>query len=101
MSTKVSLASLGWRPYFQSQVDLEDGRSPARVMNVHRGRVEVALDFGSGSVELHGRSASMGLTVGDWVLLDADGAQITERLQPFGLFRRRAAGTGGEIQSIH
>jgi len=42
----------------------------------------------------------MGLTVGDWVLLDADYAQVTERLEPFGLFQRRAAGTGGEIQSI-
>jgi ribosome biogenesis GTPase len=42
----------------------------------------------------------MGLTVGDWVLLDADHAQVTERLEPFGLFQRRTAGTGGEIQSI-
>jgi len=100
MSTQAALASFGWRPHFQSQVDPEDDRSPARVMNVHRGRVEVALETGSASIELHGRSAAMGLTVGDWVLLDADHAQVTERLEPFGLFQRRAAGTGGEIQSI-
>ena len=100
MSTDEALASLGWRPHFQAQVDPEDERSPARVMTVHRGRVEVALETGSASIELHGRSAGMGLTVGDWVLLDADHAQITERLEPFGQFQRRAAGTGGEIQSI-
>jgi len=84
----------------QAQVDPEDERSPARVMTVHRGRVEVALETGSASIELHGRSAGKGLTVGDWVLLDADHSQITERLEPFGQFQRRAAGTGGEIQSI-
>jgi ribosome biogenesis GTPase len=100
MSTKDALTSLGWRPHFQSQVDPEDDRSPARVMNVHRGRVEVALETVSASIDLHGRSAAMGLTVGDWVLLDTDHSQIMERLEPFGFFQRRAAGTGGEIQSI-
>jgi ribosome biogenesis GTPase len=100
MSTQDALASLGWRPHFQSQVDTDDDRSPARVMNVHRGRVDVALETGSASIDLHGRSAAMSLTVGDWVLLDADHAQVTERLEPFGLFQRRAAGTGGKIQSI-
>jgi len=100
MSTKDALASLGWRPHFQSQVDPEEDRSPARVMNVHRGRVEVVLEAGSASIELHGHSAAMGLTVGDWVLLNAGHSQIVERLQPFGVFQRRAAGTGGEIQSI-
>jgi ribosome biogenesis GTPase len=69
-------------------------------MTVHRGRVEVALETGSASVELYGRSAEIGLTVGDWVLLDADHSQIAKRLEPFGRFQRRAAGTGGETQSI-
>jgi len=100
MSIKEALTHLGWRPHFQAQVDPEDERSPARVMNVHRGRVEVAMETGSVSIEIHGRSAAMGLTVGDWVLLDADHSQVMERLEPFGRFQRRAAGTGGEIQSI-
>jgi ribosome biogenesis GTPase len=100
MSTEEALASLGWRPHFQSQLNPDEDSSPARVMNVHRGRVEIASETGTASVELHGRSASMGLTVGDWVLLGADNSTISERLQPFGVFQRRAAGTGGEIQSI-
>jgi len=100
MSTEEALTSLGWRPHFQAQVDPEGIGVPARVMNVHRGRIEVALESGPASIELHGRSASMGLTVGDWVLLDEDQSQVTERLQPFGLFQRRAAGTGGDIQPI-
>jgi len=100
MSTEEALASLGWRPHFQSQLNPGDDSSPARVMNVHRGRVEIALETGSASIELHGRSASMGLAVGDWVLVDPDHSQIRERLQPFGIFQRRAAGTAGDVQSI-
>ena len=100
MTTQLTLASLGWRPHFQSQLDPNKVATPARVMAVHRGRVELAEDEGFASIALHGYSASLGLTVGDWVLVNADKSQITERLQPFGLFQRRAAGTGGEIQAI-
>lgn len=42
----------------------------------------------------------MHLTVGDWILVDAAARQIVRRLDPFGVFKRRAAGTGGEIQRI-
>ena len=100
MSTEVSLATLGWRQHFQSQVDLDGTDTPARVMSVHRGRIEIALESGRTIVELHGNSATMGLTVGDWVLVNAECSQITERLQPFAMFQRRAAGTAGDIQAI-
>lgn len=100
MSTQHSLASLGWRPHFQSQLDLNQETSPARVVAVHRGRVEIANEEGNSSIELQGHSASMGLAVGDWVLVNTQKSQIARRLEPFGLFQRRAAGTGGEIQAI-
>ena len=100
MNTKEALASLGWRSHFQSQVEPAEDSLPARVVNVHRGRVEIILESGPVAIDLHGRSATMGLTVGDWVLVDADQSQIMERLEPFGRFQRRAAGTGGEIQAI-
>jgi len=100
MSIDEALASLGWRSHFQSQVDPAEDSWPARVVSVHRGRVEIILESGPVAIDLHGRSAAMGLTVGDWVLVDADQSQIVERLEPFGFFQRRAAGTGGEIQAI-
>lgn len=100
MSTEEALTTLGWRQHFQSQVDPDSIDTPARVMSVHRGRVEVARETGHTSIELHGNSATLGLTVGDWVLVDAEQSQITARLQPFALFRRRAAGTAGDIQAI-
>lgn len=100
MSNEVSLTTLGWRQHFQSQVDPDCADTPARVMSVHRGRVEVARETGHTSIELHGNSAALGLTVGDWVLVDAEQSQITTRLQPFALFQRRAAGTAADIQAI-
>jgi len=95
-----SLQSLGWRPFFQSQVDLDSDLLPARVLNVHRGRIEVAHADGHDMIELAGKAASLAITVGDWVLLDTDGPRVDRCLDRFGLFQRRAAGTGGEIQLI-
>ncbi len=100
MSTEVSLHSLGWRPHFQSQLDPVQQNTVARVLNVHRDRVEVVGVSGRLTVALNARSATMGITVGDWLLLDDAGPQIQRRLQPFALFQRRAAGTAGEVQSI-
>ncbi len=99
MSTDVSLDSLGWRPHFQSQLDLDQVAVPARVMSVHRGRVDIARQEGRTSVELAGPSAEMKLTVGDWVLLD-DSGRISKQLEPFSIFQRRAAGSTAEIQTI-
>lgn len=49
---------------------------------------------------LSGKSASIDVTVGDWVLIDAVGLKLRARLERFGLFQRRAAGTTGEVQLI-
>lgn len=100
MSTNDSLDSLGWRSHFQSQLDPDVVEVAARVMNVHRGRIEIASETGRASLELSSHAAAMGLTVGDWVLLDGDKSVVLKKLQPFALFQRRAAGTSGEIQTI-
>lgn len=95
-----SLQSLGWRPFFQSQVDIDCDWLPARVLSVHRGRIDVAHTSGQVMVALSGKGAALDVTVGDWVLVDPDGPQVKERLERFGLFQRKAAGTAGEIQLI-
>ncbi|MCP4299671.1 MAG: ribosome small subunit-dependent GTPase A [Gammaproteobacteria bacterium] len=100
MGSVDSLQSLGWRPFFQSQVDSDRGWAPARVLSVHRGRIDVAHAGGQETIALSGKSASFGITVGDWVLVDIDGPQVMERLQRSGLFQRKAAGTAGDIQLI-
>lgn len=100
MSNNDSLESLGWRPHFQSQLDPEQAAVPVRVMSVHRDRVEVAGEAGRSSVVLSARSAAMGLTVGDWILLDENGERVTDRLLPFAIFQRRAPGSDAAIQTI-
>ena len=100
MNAALSLASLGWRPFFQSQVDVDGPLRPARVLHVHRGRVEIAHERGAESVEISGHAAQLSITVGDWVLLDSDGPAIAGRLERQALFQRRAAGVASEIQLI-
>jgi ribosome biogenesis GTPase len=95
-----SLHSLGWRPFFQSQSGKDEGLYAARVLNVHRGRIEVAAERGRADLEISGRAAELGITVGDWVLVDPSGPVVRKRLERQSLFRRRAAGTGSEIQRI-
>ena len=95
-----SLQSLGWRSFFQSQVSAGDGLDPARVLNVHRGRIEDAGERGRLEMEISGKASELGITTGDWVLVDPAGPVVRERLERQSLFQRRAAGTGGEIQRI-
>lgn len=94
------LESLGWRGFFASQVDADTALAPARVMAVHRGRVEVAGENYRDSVALTGNSAAFAITVGDWVLVDGDGPRIDRVLDRFGVFKRGAAGTSGTVQLI-
>lgn len=100
MNVPEALTTLGWRPFFESQVSPDSGLDPARVLNVHRGRIEVTGERGAMDVEISGKAAELGITVGDWVLIDPAGPVVRERLERQSLFQRRAAGTGGAIQRI-
>lgn len=100
MNAHESLQSLGWRPFFQSQVAADGSLLPVRVLGVHRGRIEVAGERGRETLDLTGRAAELGVTIGDWVVLDPAGPVVRERLERLSLFQRRAAGTAGAIQLI-
>ena len=100
MSASDTLQSLGWRSFFQSQVDADSPLRPARVMHVHRGHIEVAHETGNDKVALAGKAAGLGIAVGDWVLLDPEEPLVRQRLERQTLFQRRAAGTSGELQLI-
>jgi ribosome biogenesis GTPase len=94
------LESLGWRHFFAAQVDPDTTLVPARVLAVHRSRVEVAGDGLATEVSLSGNSAALEITVGDWVLVDPEGPRIGRLLDRFGVFKRGAAGTSRTIQYI-
>ena len=97
MTSAESLQSLGWRTFFSSQ--LGDGEErPARVLSVHRSRVELAGDGVPEAVDLSGNEGD--IAVGDWVLLDPDHDRIARVLDRFGVFKRRSAGTEARTQLI-
>lgn len=100
MHTMDSLQDLGWRPFFQSQLDVDCEWLPARVLSVHRARIHVLHVDGEQSIPLSARSAAFGITVGDWVLVDPDGPTVCSRLERSGVFQRKAAGTTGKVQLI-
>lgn len=94
------LESLGWRSFFAAQVDADDPCVPARIVAVHRQRVEVTGAGFSAQLPLSGKSAAFAVTVGDWVLVDGDGPRLSRVLERFGAFKRGAAGTSGTVQLI-
>ena len=102
MTAKEYLQQLGWRSFFEAQLadDADTAQRPARVMAVHRGRIDVAGEGMPDSVELSGRSAELDITVGDWVLVDIAGPRISRRLDRLGVFKRRSAGTAADTQLI-
>ena len=95
-----TLELLGWRNIFAAQLDADTTLEPARVMAVHRGRIDVQGDEIDTSVPLSGNSAELQITVGDWVLLDTDGPRVARLLDRFGVFKRGAAGTSHTVQLI-
>ena len=85
------LANLGWQPYFQQQISLEEwGISiPVRIVEQHRSQLEVTGEEGSFTLPVI--PSMPPLTVGDWILLDAEG-QFSRLLERQSCFRRRASG---------
>ena len=107
MSTQThSLAQLGWRPFYSQQLTLEDLYEgfPARVAAVQRSVLTVLAESGEHQVTLPQRlrpnSATPGITVGDWVLVRNETAQIMRILDRQSLIARMAAGTEPTPQSI-
>ncbi len=96
------LHALGWRDFFAQQLGAgsEPELEPARIVAVHRDRVEVIGAAYRGGIQLSGTSSRLSVTVGDWVLIDRSGPTVRSCLECLSLFQRRAAGTGAARQPI-
>lgn len=102
-SGQALLEELGWRGFFAAQVDPvgEAGLLPARVLGVQRTVLELAGAGVANAVAApHALDDAAAITVGDWVLVDPAGPRVRRRLDRQGLFKRRAAGEGRELQLI-
>ena len=99
MSISHSLSQLGWQPFFQQQLALEEWRRHvvARVFERHRSHLMVMTDQGERRLVV---TPSMPpLTVGDWLVLDEQG-RFHRLLDRSSLFSRKAAGERVALQLI-
>jgi len=99
VSKQLSLADLGWRPFFQQQLSIEEwyDARPARIVEQHRSGFDAVSERGQHTLAV---TATMpALTAGDWVLLDPD-FRFVRALERQSSFRRRAAGSKPSEQLV-
>ena len=102
---ELTLARLGWSPFFGEQISPDESRTcqPVRVMSVHRGRVTVSgeefEDSIPSSLPVQGKAEDRP-TVGDWLLIDRDTRTIVRILHRTSLLKRPAPGDSRRVQLI-
>ncbi|WP_019614239.1 ribosome small subunit-dependent GTPase A [Psychromonas ossibalaenae] len=99
MNSIPSLAQLGWRPFFQQQLTLDELTELriGRVVEQHRSGVVVLSE--QGQFSLIQSSNAERLCVGDWVLFD-DLLKLHRSLERQSLFQRKAPGSKIATQLI-
>lgn len=92
-----ALERLGWGPAFASQIDVNalTATPPVRVVAVHRSGLQMAGDGIDETIP-----PGPDVTVGDWLLLDRTRPRSSRVLDRKSLIKRRAPGTGREVQLI-
>ncbi|OBT09496.1 ribosome small subunit-dependent GTPase A [Vibrio sp. UCD-FRSSP16_10] len=88
----MNLQHLGWQPFFQQQLTLEDYQEcvVARVSAHHRSGYQLLTEAGDISLPMHESLPAM--TIGDWVLLNHQ-QQFVRLLDRSSLFSRKAPGS--------
>ena len=87
----LTLTQLGWRPFYQQQIGLEQWEYPvARVIAQYRNRLKLLSEAGEMGLDLNPNMPA--ITVGDWLLLTPE-RQFDRLLERQSLFRRKAAGS--------
>ena len=93
------LAPLGWRPFFQQQLTLEewDAVIPVRVTEPYKSQLTVVADTHAFSLTI--TPAMPPMVVGDWLLVN-EHQQFVRLLERYSCFKRKSAGTGHDYQLI-
>lgn len=84
---------LGWSGFFAAQVADDDAcLTPMRIATVHRSRLTAESLSGPKRLTLPAQSSTTDFAVGDWVLVDPDGALVVRRLDRRTLLQRKTEG---------
>ncbi|MCB1367557.1 MAG: ribosome small subunit-dependent GTPase A [Rhodobacteraceae bacterium] len=99
------LKGLGWRPFFVRQLSLDDDGDlvPVRVTAVHRSGLHVlgpGVDAAIPPFADPSGGREQVATIGDWLLYDPASGSAIRLLDRQSLFKRRAPGSGREVQLI-
>ncbi|WP_100644290.1 ribosome small subunit-dependent GTPase A [Alteromonas facilis] len=99
MTNYHALSSIGWSPFFQQQLSLDewDEVIPARVVEQHKSIIGLTTESEDLSLELTHNMPAM--VVGDWVLLDKE-HRFYRLLERKTCFRRKSAGAEVDWQLI-
>ncbi|MEE4244445.1 MAG: ribosome small subunit-dependent GTPase A [Kangiellaceae bacterium] len=99
MTNYQALSNIGWSPFFQQQLTLEewDSVTPARIVEQHKSIIEIATENQQLNLNLTPNMPTM--VVGDWLLLNSDN-KFQRLLDRKTLFRRKSAGTAVDWQLI-
>ena len=99
MTSPTSLSQLGWRPFFQQQLSLDELSlfSIGRVVEQHRSHLVVMSE--QGLIKLTFAAQAERMCVGDWVLFD-DCQRLHRHLERQSLFQRKAPGSKVATQLI-
>ncbi len=88
-----ALYALGWTSVLQDQLGPDDaGLEPMRVAAVHRSTMTAFRVGGRAKLSLPAGMTTANFAVGDWVLADPDGLQISRLLERRSLLQRQTVG---------
>lgn len=97
-----TLVDIGWTSHFADQVDAESllATPPARICDVHRGRVLAKSEAGNMELDLPSTMGTADLSVGDWVLTNPAEGLVVSLLERRTVLRRPIAGIATKYQLI-
>src|SRR4030066_1174509 len=96
------LDKLGWRPFFQQQLDARELAAcyPARIAQIHRNHCVVWSERGEQRLAIGVFPDPGNLAVGDWLLMPAAGARPVRMLARQTRLARKESGHGTDEQLI-